>query len=225
MLAGFAFVNPGETDIAVTRLNANGSSDQGFGDGGTALINYSTSGPRTQDFANAVAIQPDGKIWWPSARPHDLEAIVRLNVNGSLDTSFGLGWWTVPASSVRAQGRANDVAIDPSGKIATVGSYNFDTHEHEPFFERLEEPAAEIIRRRQRDVRHGRQYGARCMAIRSDGGVIVAGFRQDTAGDEHGGRRPTDPWDGVDGGPNPCWRRPRRTWCWSPTIGSTSPAA
>src|SRR5690242_17784751 len=36
---GFAFANPGETDIAVTRLNANGSPDQGFGEGGTTLLN------------------------------------------------------------------------------------------------------------------------------------------------------------------------------------------
>ena len=195
VLAGFAFVNPGETDIAVTRLNANGSPDQGFGEGGTALINYSVAGPRTQDLANAVAIQPDGKIVAVGATD-DLEAIVRLNVNGSLDTSFGSGV-DRPGFERPRTGTGNDVAIDPSGKIATVGSYNFDPTSTNSFFERL--TSSGIIDAGSAMFDMGGNDGALRMAIQSDGGVIVAGFRQDTAGTSTGAVGRLIPGMGFDG--------------------------
>ena len=102
------------------------------------------------------------------------------------------------------------MAIDPSGKIATVGSYNFAPTSTNSFFERL--TSSGMIDAGSAMFDMGGNDGALRMAIQSDGGVIVAGFRQDTAGTNTGAVGRLIPGMGFDGS-NPCWRRPRRTWC------------
>lgn len=68
---------------AVLRYDTNGGLDSTFGTGGQVTFNFNDSGS-----AFAVAIQGDGKILF--AAPDELQlAILRLNTNGSLDTSFG----------------------------------------------------------------------------------------------------------------------------------------
>jgi uncharacterized delta-60 repeat protein len=52
---------PGNQDFVVARLNPNGFSDLGFGSGGKTIDSFN-SGGTTSDQANAVALQPDGKI-------------------------------------------------------------------------------------------------------------------------------------------------------------------
>jgi len=196
VLAGFAFANPGETDIAVTRLNANGSPDQSFGNGGTTLLNYSVAPPRTQDIANAVALQPDGKIVVAGASD-DFEAVVRLTVTGTLDTTFDPGG-PRPGFARRRNGTGNDVAIDPAGRILSVGAYNFDPTGTNSFFQSLTSDASFDDRSRMFDM--GGNDGALRMAIQSDGGVVMAGFRQETNGTNTGavGRIiPGMPFDGV----------------------------
>ena len=51
----------GDYDFAVTRLGIDGKLDVTFGTGGKAVIAFNIGGGNG-DFANAVAIQPDGKI-------------------------------------------------------------------------------------------------------------------------------------------------------------------
>ncbi len=76
------------TDFLILRLNPNGSLDGGFGNGGIVTVNQSG-----QDSLRAVKIQPDGKIVAVGGTSDEggRGAIIRLNPNGSFDTSFSGG--------------------------------------------------------------------------------------------------------------------------------------
>jgi uncharacterized delta-60 repeat protein len=77
-------------DFAVTRFNANGTPDRTFGGNGFVRTNF---GGKGGDFANAVAVQPDGKIVVVGRRGESLRdgshfAIARYNPNGTPDSTF-----------------------------------------------------------------------------------------------------------------------------------------
>ncbi len=106
-------------DFALARYNPNGTLDTTFsGDGKqtTAFV--------TNDGANDVALQPNGKIVvvgfaGGAGRPSFNFALARYNPNGSLDTSFsGDGRQTTDFGGGEA---ANGVALQPNGKIVAVG--------------------------------------------------------------------------------------------------------
>ncbi|WP_268944828.1 M10 family metallopeptidase C-terminal domain-containing protein [Pseudomonas sp. KNUC1026] len=70
-------------NYALMRLNADGTLDSSFAQGGVSVI-----GARVDDDAgNFITVQPDGKI----ITSLDTGLVQRLNVDGSLDTSFGAG--------------------------------------------------------------------------------------------------------------------------------------
>ena len=133
------------TDIAVTRLNSDGSPVSGFGVDGTVGVDLATIGvartaqqtqppppppppppPSSEDVGHAVALQADGKIVVAgdtTVGDNEQMAIVRLNANGSLDASFnGDGIRTLDYGGV-ADG-ARDVLVQGDGKIVVVGSGN-----------------------------------------------------------------------------------------------------
>ena len=106
----------GGEDFAIARFNLNGSLDPTFG--------FQTTSFRDSNGANAVAIQPNGKIVVAGDTTSDIfrapynYALARYNTNGTLDTTFsGDG---KQATSIR--GQANGVAIQSSGKIVVVGN-------------------------------------------------------------------------------------------------------
>ena len=76
---------------AVARYRSNGTLDPTFGNQGRVVTTFGL----TYDFANAVAIRPDGKIVVAgSVGTHNgtqLLAVARYNSNGSLDYTFGAG--------------------------------------------------------------------------------------------------------------------------------------
>ena len=83
----------------------------------------------TNDQANAVAIQSDGKILAAGKRyngANDLFAVVRYNTNGTVDSSFGVGGEATML--IGTGGECKAIRIQPDGKLllagyATVGSY------------------------------------------------------------------------------------------------------
>ena len=102
----------------IARFNPNGSLDPTFDGGGTQTTAF-----RDSNVANAVAIQPNGKIVVVGSTTRDVfgccedYALARYNTNGTLDPSFsGDG---KQATSIR--GRANGVGIQSTGKIVVVG--------------------------------------------------------------------------------------------------------
>ncbi len=113
---------------AVARLNANGSLDSTFGSGGTALITWGPSGGR----AVSVLVQPDGRIvvvgsTVTNATQTDFTA-VRLNSNGTIDTSFGTGGHTVV--DFGGDDHIEAAALQPDGRIILAGSTTAGTGGH-----------------------------------------------------------------------------------------------
>src|SRR5262245_31488051 len=113
------------------RLLTAGALDVTFGTGGTALVDVAGG----NDQAAAVAIQGDGKLvlagtaFNSSNNTNDF-ALVRLNANGSLDTTFGTnGKATADFAGAGASAttdQASAVALQSDGKIVVVGSSGAD---------------------------------------------------------------------------------------------------
>jgi uncharacterized delta-60 repeat protein len=124
----------GEVDFLVVRLNPDGSFDQSFGSGGTVTMNFPAKGT-TADTAGGVAIQPDGKVV-VAGTSHDnglgvdRVAIARFNPNGTSDASFNpAGFPTdgpppIGQQLIGINASANDVVLDPSGRILVAGGWD-----------------------------------------------------------------------------------------------------
>jgi uncharacterized delta-60 repeat protein len=118
---------PGGRDMAVARLNADGTLDAGFGTGGKTTIPFDLGGSNNDD-ANGVAIQSDGKIVVvgdaDTGAPGGSDfAAARLSPNGSLDATFGTGGKTTVPFNLGGSNidYANAVVLQSDGKIVLAG--------------------------------------------------------------------------------------------------------
>ena len=129
---GRAYVAKGKTtgdELGVARYNANGTLDTTFGTGGKVTVTGITRYQVDSAGGHAAALDPtghlviagstDGHNAWgsPSA---EANLVVRLNPNGSLDTTFGGGTGEVLGNP----GLWDSVVLKPSGstyKIDLVG--------------------------------------------------------------------------------------------------------
>lgn len=103
---------------SATRHFANGTLDPSFGTGGKVLIGESTI------WCVAAALQSDGKIIAAGNANDGANggfALVRLNANGSLDTTFD-GDGQVTTNIDGSSNTAASVAIQPDGKIVAAGN-------------------------------------------------------------------------------------------------------
>lgn len=109
-------------DFIVIRLNADGTLDTTFNGTGKLTVAFGTN----EDIANAVAIQNDGKILVAghsfTGSYRDI-AIARINVDGTLDSTFGTGG-KVTTDLAGNNDAALCIAINSDGKFA-VGSYTY----------------------------------------------------------------------------------------------------
>ncbi len=120
VVAGYSDTG-GDMDFSVVRYNSDGTLDTSFGWGGVVIEDIGGY----DDYVYDVAIQSDGKIvvagWSYSSTDCDF-AVVRYNVDGSLDTTFsGDGMVTTAIGS--GDDRATGVAIQSDGKIVVAGQY------------------------------------------------------------------------------------------------------
>lgn len=125
VVAGYA-ANPLATDFAVVRYNANGSLDTSFNGIGkvTTDIGAQTSGPG--DDVIGIALQPDGKIVVAgNATINSLSrfAVVRYNVDGSLDDAFGNAGKLTTDSGTLGDTLIG-MALQADGKIVLGGNSN-----------------------------------------------------------------------------------------------------
>ena len=121
VVAGFAY-GGSNTDVVVARYNSTGALDPSFGSGG---IVTTAIGPR-DDFAYALALQPDGKlvVAGNSWNGSDYElALARYLSNGALDPSFGSGG-TVTTAIGTGSASAEALVVDPDGRLVVAGSTN-----------------------------------------------------------------------------------------------------
>lgn len=126
-------------DFGVARLNADGSRDGGFGDGGVTHVDFKG----IRDSIRSLALSADGKIivagtandGWNADNTIGDFGVARLNVDGSLDTTFnGSGKFVFDGgedSSAIIQQYLNKVLVLADGKILVGGSsarWVDDTH-------------------------------------------------------------------------------------------------
>ena len=107
-------------DFLSIRYNTNGSLDTSYN--GSGIVN--TAVTASDDEANAMVIQPDGKIVLvgfslTSASNFDF-ALVRYNSDGSLDSSFDNDGISL-IELKNAVDIVLDIAVQPDGKIVSVG--------------------------------------------------------------------------------------------------------
>jgi uncharacterized delta-60 repeat protein len=119
VIAGTGFANNNVTDTLI-RLNTTGTPDASFGSGGFANLV-----PTQQVYAVfgffAVAIQSDGKIVAAAAAATSaglMVQVARVEINGSLDTSFGSEGFTTGV--VIPAGISGNLALQPDGEILVV---------------------------------------------------------------------------------------------------------
>jgi uncharacterized delta-60 repeat protein len=79
--------NTSNGDMGIARFNADGSVDTSFGTDGDGTVAIPMADTTVAD---KILVQPDGKILLLGESPEGL-ALVRLNTDGSVDTSFGGG--------------------------------------------------------------------------------------------------------------------------------------
>jgi len=116
-----------QNEFALAQLNADGSFDTSFGQGGRAH-----AGTTTVSLANcnAAAVQSDGKIvvagWGESTTSGADYALARFTSAGALDTTFGTAGFTTTnfkasASSVGEDDKIHSLAILADGRILAGG--------------------------------------------------------------------------------------------------------
>ena len=115
----------GSTDAMIVRLNADGSLDPTFNNGGSQIINRTG-----EDQISAVVLQGDGKIvvagYTNTLGSNDVLA-ARLNVDGGLDTTFNTGIVGGPVTggiqiiNLTGDDRGQAVALQSDGKIVIAG--------------------------------------------------------------------------------------------------------
>jgi uncharacterized delta-60 repeat protein len=177
--------NPGTGKIfAVARYNTNGSLDNSFGTAGSSV--QSIGGQ--EDAANAVAVQPDGKIVlagysFDGSKNHF--ALLRYTADGKqLDTTFGMGGKVVTPSTTND--RATGLALQPDGKIVVAGSSDdgaknsFEIARYNPSGSLDTSFGSGGIIRAPLDASGAAAYG---MALQPDGKIVAAG--EDFASGSH----------------------------------------
>jgi uncharacterized delta-60 repeat protein len=110
IVIGGSFTNvDGMARTNVARLASDGRVDQSFG--GTPAIGLVT----------ALAVQSDGKILAGTTFPEPRAAMIRLNPNGALDTTFQIR----PLTGGESESRIDFMKLQPDGKV--LGAGNFST--------------------------------------------------------------------------------------------------
>ena len=107
-------------DVLTLRYNADGSLDKAFGEDGVAP---SSCPPGGHDWGRSIAIQPDGKIIVAgNTRSGEKRnaILLRYDVNGKPDASFGIGG--IVSSTVYRRYWGQALALLQDGKIVTVGN-------------------------------------------------------------------------------------------------------
>ncbi len=111
--------NGSNYDFALARYNTDGSLDASLNGSGKVTTSFGSF----NDSADAVALQPDGKIVAAGISNNGTDndfALARYSADGSLDTSFN-GTGKVTTSFGSGYDAADSIALQPDGKIVAAG--------------------------------------------------------------------------------------------------------
>jgi uncharacterized delta-60 repeat protein len=131
LIAGTGFGLPYGGNFTLVHLNADGSLDAGFANGGIVSYAFSTDNfGRSASPLSSATLQPDGKIV-AAGTAYQIQniafsptsghfVVARFNSNGSLDTSFGgAGHVTTDIGVLNS---AQAVTVQADGKLLVAGS-------------------------------------------------------------------------------------------------------
>jgi len=162
-------------DAAVARYNSDGSLDTSFGDDGKVTTHFLGG-----DLFMGVAVDAFGRIV-ASGRTHDSSDkinVARYNVDGSLDSTFGIDGKVITA--IGSQAQSLDLKIDQDGKIVVVGGTGPDTTQDFAVVRYNIDGSLDtsfdddgIV-----TIDFGRRDFAERLAIDSNGRIVVAGFTE-----------------------------------------------
>ena len=177
-------------NITTFRYNADGSPDTSFGGTGrvaTILDVYFDPDYGYSGNAFQVAIQSDGKIVVEGELNTFITSyyhvIIRHNPNGSRDTTFGVNGVIYQNYSPFG----GDVAIQPDGKIVTVGSlYNSPIDFAVARYNQYGSPDTTFNGTGIVTTDFGSQDEALAVALQADGKIVAAGFTVLSLGSNNG---------------------------------------
>ena len=166
--------------VALARYNPNGTLDTSF----------SGDGRQTTEFgvANAVALQPDGKIVVVGSIDSSF-ALARYNPNGTLDTSFSGDGKQTTGIGGSSEDEATGVAIQGNGKIVVVGTATDASTGANPKFALARyNPNGSLDTSFSGDGKQTTHFGApddeaRGVALQSDGKIVAVGSADHSATD------------------------------------------
>lgn len=127
IVVGYTSTAATQADYAVTRLHPDGTFDATFGVGGKINLNLLNT-----DIAEKVIIDNDGKIYvggtsgGTSIYSGDNFTVVRLNSNGSIDTTYGNNGKAVVSFSGNYN-FFNNMTLQSDGKLLVCGKNTVDT--------------------------------------------------------------------------------------------------
>jgi uncharacterized delta-60 repeat protein len=146
---------------SVVRVNVDGSVDPSF-DAGTGIEGDNSAA------VYDLALQPDGKVVvggnFQSFNGAPRRHVVRLNADGSVDTSFATG--TGAGSLVQA------VAVQPDGKVVVGGNFSLFNGQPRQHITRLN---ADGSNDSSFSFAGGASHAVTCIVLQSDGKVLVGG--------------------------------------------------
>ena len=187
VVGGFAS-QPGrfDEDIMTARFSSSGQLDASFGNGGIALTDMSSG---DDDGANDIAIQSDGKIVAAgyAVLNGDL-GMVRYNLNGTLDTTFGNAGKVITDIGGEFN-RAASVLVQTDGKIVVPGevsrsggsSYDFAVWRYAS--NGSLDTAFGSGGLATTDFNANSFDRVRCAALQGDGKIVLAGFTGNNFGE------------------------------------------
>jgi uncharacterized delta-60 repeat protein len=178
----------GRSTFALARYREDGRLDRSFGGDGLVRTRFKNRGGSG---AEAVAIQPDGKIVAVGSTDHSRFALARYNRDGTLDPTFNRDGKATTALLPLDGAAANSVAILPGGKILVAGTASCVESLTPPFTCGQEEDSGDIaLARYDPDGTLDTTFGdngrvlsdvsgvddtGNAMALQSDGKFVVAG--------------------------------------------------
>jgi uncharacterized delta-60 repeat protein len=171
----------GAVAIAVTALicatsiasGAPGDLDPGFNGTGKRVIDFGGD-----DDAQAVAIQPDGKIVLASSSPSHGFMLTRLNHDGSLDLSFGGSGTGTRSFNFGGNASPRAIALAPDGKIVVAGTFQLSSTNVDAAVALLHSdgtPDTTFGPNAWRDLDFGGEDTAVGVAVQPNGMIVVAG--------------------------------------------------
>jgi uncharacterized delta-60 repeat protein len=122
---GTAYLTSSTNQISAARLNIDGSLDNTFSDDGIQLIGSGNN----MDWGSDLVIQPNGKILiagMTAPQGYTDFSLVRLESNGNLDASFGIGGFVSTPLNTDSDS-PSAMVLQNDGKVILVGQVSYES--------------------------------------------------------------------------------------------------